>query len=69
VILNLKRSLRDQPRPLYLLYHNPLLEHVLANSGFRRLSGTSQYCVYVNYAYKDDPDLTSSRHNAGLKNP
>src|SRR5204863_528153 len=36
VILNLERSLRDQPRPLYLLYHNPLLEHVLANSVFRR---------------------------------
>jgi len=50
VILNIERSLRDQPRPLYLLYHNPLLEHVLANSGFRRLSGTSQYCVYVNHA-------------------
>jgi len=48
VIFNLERSLRDQPRPLYLLYHNPLLEHVLANRGFRKLSGTSRYCVYGN---------------------
>ncbi len=47
VMANLERSLREQPRPLYVLYHNPLLDHVLANcSGLQRLSGTHQYCVY-----------------------
>ena len=47
VIANLDYSLREKPRPLYVLYHNPLLEHVLANcSALRKLSGTHQYCVY-----------------------
>jgi len=47
VIANLDRSLREQPRPLYLIYHNPLLDHVLANcSGLRKLSGTRQYRLY-----------------------
>ena len=48
VMVNLGRSLRDQPRPFYVLYHNPVLEHVLANSRLRKLSGTTQYCVYGN---------------------
>ena len=49
VIANLDRSLREHPRPLYVLYHNPQLDHVLANSsGLRKLSGTHQYHVYGN---------------------
>ena len=51
VIANLDRSLREEPRPLYVLYHNPLLDHVLANcGGLRKLSGTHQYHVYGNDA-------------------
>ena len=47
VIANLDRSLREQPRPLYVLYHNPQLDHVLANSsGLRKLDGTHQYHIY-----------------------
>jgi SAM-dependent methyltransferase len=51
VIANLDRSLRQQPRRLYVLYHNPLLEHVLANcGGLRKFSATRQYHVYGNGA-------------------
>jgi len=51
VIRSVDRSLREQPRPLYVLYHNPLLDHVLANcGGLRKLSGTHQYHVYGNGA-------------------
>jgi len=32
VIENLERSLRDHPRKVYVLYHNPLLEHVLTRA-------------------------------------
>ena len=50
VMVNLERSLRDQPRPFYVLYHNPLLEHVLSRSGgLSKLGGTNQYCVYGNH--------------------
>jgi SAM-dependent methyltransferase len=49
VIANLDRSLREQPRLLYVLYHNPQLDRVLANSsGLRKLGGTHQYHVYGN---------------------
>jgi SAM-dependent methyltransferase len=48
VIANLEQSLRDHPRPVYVLYHNPLLEHVLAESSiFRKIGGTHQYALYA----------------------
>jgi SAM-dependent methyltransferase len=47
VIRNLERSFRDRPRKVFVLYHNPLREHILAGSGWlRRTSGTHQYSVY-----------------------
>lgn len=51
VISNLEASLRESPRPLYVLYHNPLLDHVLSESGaLTRIGGTHQYSIY-----KSDP--------------
>src|SRR5258708_6368275 len=48
VIENLERSLREKPRPMYVLYHNPLLEHVLAErKRFRKVGGTHQYSIYA----------------------
>ena len=32
MIANLEQSLREHPRTVYVLYHNPLLEHVLSES-------------------------------------
>jgi SAM-dependent methyltransferase len=44
---NLQQSLRENPRPMYLLYHNPLLEHVLAaNSMLQKVHGTHQFSLY-----------------------
>ncbi len=44
---NLETSLRNQPRPVYVLYHNPLLERtVVARSGFRKMMSTQQYALY-----------------------
>lgn len=49
VFANLGQSLQAQPRPVYVLYHNPLLEHVLTESGFlRKLCGTHQYSLFSN---------------------
>lgn len=49
VLGNLERSLRDVPRRVHVIYHNPLLEHVLAGSpALRRTGGTHQYVVYSN---------------------
>jgi hypothetical protein len=48
VIANLERSLEHKPRPAYVVYHNPILEHVLsASSAFRRIAGTRQFAVYT----------------------
>jgi SAM-dependent methyltransferase len=47
VCANLGQSLRARPRAVYVLYHNPLLEHVLSEGGvFRRLAGTHQWSVF-----------------------
>jgi SAM-dependent methyltransferase len=48
VVGRLEQSLRECPRPVHVLYHNPLLEHVLAKSqAFLKVGGTHQYSVYL----------------------
>ena len=48
MMANLRTSLGMHPRPLYAVYHNPLLEHVLAeDGGLRRLSGDLRYAIYA----------------------
>jgi hypothetical protein len=48
VMHNLKRSLSANPRAVYVLYHNPLLERVLsASTVLAKLGGTPQYSIYV----------------------
>jgi SAM-dependent methyltransferase len=47
MLANLEQSLRKKPRPVYVLYHNPLLEHVLGESAaLGKVGGTHQYSVY-----------------------
>jgi SAM-dependent methyltransferase len=44
---NLEKSLRANPRSIFLLYHNPLLEHVLAQSPvLKKVHGTNQFSIY-----------------------
>ena len=48
LLANLENSLRQNPRPVYVLYHNPLLEHVLRQSGFlKKAGGTHQYSIFA----------------------
>jgi hypothetical protein len=48
VVGNLEMSLREHPRAVYVLYHNPILEHVLGESSwFKKISGTPQYSLYA----------------------
>jgi SAM-dependent methyltransferase len=47
MMANLERSLRAHPRAVYVLYHNPLLEHVLSESeALGKIGGTHQYSIY-----------------------
>jgi hypothetical protein len=47
VMTNLDNSLSQSPRAVYLLYHNPVLEHVIANHpAFNKIAGTHQYSVF-----------------------
>jgi len=47
VIANLERSVGEHPREVYVLYHNPLLEHVLSERAeLRKLHATHQFAVY-----------------------
>jgi hypothetical protein len=48
VMANLEASLRVHPRAVYVLYHNPLLEHVLSQSAaFEKVGGAQQYSIYA----------------------
>ncbi len=48
VMAALEQSVRECPRPLWVVYQNPISEHVLSNSGWlRRVKGNVQYAVYV----------------------
>jgi SAM-dependent methyltransferase len=47
VLERLRKSLAQAPRPVWVVYHNPLLEGALGASGFlERVGGTAQYSVY-----------------------
>jgi hypothetical protein len=47
VMANLTRSLQENPRDAFVLYHNPLLAHVMEQQqGWTKLAGASQYAVY-----------------------
>ena len=56
VMANLRASLREHPRPLCVVYHNPLLEHVLEeDGGLRRLSGDLRYAIYAFFFQSNNP--------------
>lgn len=47
VVANVDRSLAECFRPFFVLYHNPQLEHALAESKhLKRVGGTHQYVIY-----------------------
>jgi len=47
VLANLEQSLRDHPRTVYVLYHNPL-EHAPRDcAALRKIGGTHQYSLYA----------------------
>jgi SAM-dependent methyltransferase len=48
VVGNLEQRLRADLQSVYVLYHNPLLEHVLRESAMlRKIFGTHQYSIYA----------------------
>jgi len=47
LMTKLEGSLQELPRPAFVLYHNPLLEHVLLQSPYlTKIGGTHQYSVF-----------------------
>jgi len=57
VLARLEESLKAYPRPLYVLYHNPLLEGVVSEStGLTKVQGTHQYSLYAasNTAFRNE---------------
>jgi SAM-dependent methyltransferase len=45
---NLEQRLRAHPRRVYVLYHNPLLGHLLSESpALSKIGGTHQYAIYT----------------------
>jgi hypothetical protein len=51
VVANLELSLHTNPRPVFVLYHNPLLEHTLGESALlKKIVGAHQYSLFGNQA-------------------
>jgi len=47
VMANLKASLAAQPRPIHIIYANPIFELIVAaDKRFRKACGTHQYAIY-----------------------
>ena len=47
VLQHLQESLARSPRPVWIVYHNPLLDTILGAADFlERVGGTAQYAVY-----------------------
>jgi SAM-dependent methyltransferase len=47
VAANLELTLRAHPRPVFVLYHNPLLEHTFSeNAALRKIVGAQQYSLF-----------------------
>jgi hypothetical protein len=47
MLANLEVSWREHGRPTFVLYHNPVLEHVLAESKWlKKIGGTRQYSIF-----------------------
>jgi SAM-dependent methyltransferase len=45
--MNLETSLDADPRPVYVIYHNPLLEPVLTETGrMKRMARTHEYAIF-----------------------
>jgi len=48
LLRNMEASLREYPRVVYVLYHNPLLEHVLERCTLlKKIMGTHQYSIFA----------------------
>jgi Putative methyltransferase len=48
LLANLERSLLGNPRPVFVLYHNPLLAHVLGdNRWLHKIGSTHQYSIFA----------------------
>ena len=56
LLSNLERSLHENPRPVFLIYHNPVLEHLLAASALlKKISATHQFVVYASGKFDVEP--------------
>ena len=59
---NLARSWESKPRPIWIVYHNPLLERVLAESStFVKAVGATQYSVFRSVSGLLSSNTTESR--------
>ena len=48
-IENLRKSLAERPRPVKIIYHNPISEDVLSTASFlKKIHSTYQYAIYSN---------------------
>jgi hypothetical protein len=66
LMTNLDRSLSQFSRTVYVVYHNPLLEHVLADHlAFNKIGGTHQYSIFRSGGSKDSREPLGNPSHVG----
>ena len=66
VIENLEESLREKPRPAYLLYNHPLLAEVVTEHRILfKVGGTEQYSIFACARARADEGLEPPQGHSG----
>lgn len=61
MLANLELSMRQNPRSVCILYHNPQLEHALSETAaFTKISGTHQYSLFKSHSVQE-PEKRGTR--------
>jgi SAM-dependent methyltransferase len=68
LISNLEQSLREHPRPVFVVYHNPLLEQAVSRTATcKKRTSTDQYSIFTVEADSDiDASEAGSDHKRDL---
>jgi hypothetical protein len=55
MLRNLESTLQRQPSPVWVIYHNPELEHLFLSPPWTKVGGTHQYSVFAHLPSERNP--------------
>ena len=65
MVANLEQSLREYPRAVFVIYHNPVLECLLTQCEcLRKIGGAHQYSIFTNTDFSRGPDYEGAENGS-----